>query len=692
MKKIISAALIAAIALAASFGVSKLKFLPSAENTTFDIRQVAFPPETSASDDIVMIWIDEKTISELPYRSPVPRDFLAKLNERLISAGAKIVGYDIFFKGPSFPEADSELAESLKKSNSLAVVPMRQRSLCHEKFAEDPAISGCVDLPDEIFMNSLNGIGLADLPFSAFDSTVREAKLSFITDLGNTRSFAAVLYEEATGDRAQDLIGDPANWKGFGLFTFAPFYDSSGKMAIRFAGPPSAIGSAKNPFKIFSAKMVVSGLIPDSWLKNKIVLIGAAYDDATDAYLTPYYGISTGFMRMYGVEIHANILSSLLTKQFYYVMTSWQGWMISAALVILISLASTILSPLRSAAVALASAFGWIFVSVIIFKKYAIVAPIVTPIVAIAICYLFGVVWKALTEGRERKFIKGVFSRYVPPAIVDRIVENPELIKLGGDERVITSMFTDIASFTSISEKLDPSTLVSFLNEYLGRMNDVLFEFGATLDKYEGDAIIAFFNAPLDVANHEIAAASAAIRMKAAEKDISEKWSGRCGREIRTRIGINTGPAVIGNMGSEGRLDYTAIGDTINLASRLEGTNKFYGTHIIASQSTAAALSDSIVRRPVDRVRVKGKNEPILIYEIIGFANELDPARIDFVIAQYLEAFKKFEQRDFSEAKSILQDILTRHPDDFPSVELLKRCERGILDPSWDLVTDISGK
>ncbi len=653
---------------------------------------MAFPPETSASDDIVMIWIDEKTISSLPYRSPVPRDFLAKLNERLISAGAKIAGYDIFFKGPSFPEADSALADSLKSSNALAVVPMRPRPLCPKQFAEDPAVSGCVDLPDEIFMNSLNGIGLADLPFSAFDSTVREAKLSFITNLGDTQSFAAIIYEAATGNRAQDLIEGPANWKSSGLFTIAPFSSSSGKMFIRFAGPPSKIGSNQNRFKIFSAKMLVEGLIPASWLKDKIVLVGAAYDDATDAYLTPYYGISTGFARMNGVEIHANILSSLMTKQFYYSMTHWHGWVVSVALAILISLASTMLSPLRSAGVAFISALGWISVSVIIFKKYAIVAPIVAPLATIAICYLIGVIWKALTEGRERKFIKGVFSRYVPPAVVDRIVENPDLIKLGGDERVITSMFTDIASFTSISEKLDPSTLVSFLNEYLGKMNDILFEFGATLDKYEGDAIIAFFNAPLDVPNHEIAAASAAIRMKEAEKEISAKWNERCGREICTRIGINTGPAVVGNMGSEGRVDYTAIGDTINLASRLEGTNKFYGTTIMASESTAAALDDSIVKRPVDRVRVKGKNDPILIYEIVGFATELDSAQIDSRITPYLEAFKKFEQRDFSKAKSILQDILTRHSDDFTSVELLKRCERGISDPNWDLVTELSSK
>ena len=239
---------------------------------------------------------------------------------------------------------------------------------------------------------------------------------------------------------------------------------------------------------------------------------------------------------------------------------------------------------------------------------------------------------------------------------------------------------------------MNPELLVKFLNEYLSRMNEILFRHGGTIDKYEGDAIIAFFNAPLDISNHEMAAVRAAIEIQNASYEITGRWESICGRPIVTRIGIATGEAVVGNMGSEGRFDYTAIGDTINLASRLEGTNKFYGTRVMATQRTIDAVDRSVIVRPINRVRVKGKSEPVLLFEIMGPAGDPDYEPSRHIAAEFTQAFKQFEERSFDEAEHILHELLRIYQDDQPSKELLARCAKGRENRSWDLVTELVSK
>jgi adenylate cyclase len=686
LKRIAYSLAVAAIGLAFTYVFSNLKAISDLEDQTVDIREIAFAPETTPSPDIVMVWLDESTMSALPYRSPVPRDFLASLNSKISSAGAKLIAYDVFFRGRSFAEADDKLKASLAASNAYAVMPARP---CP---AETPISLECVEYPDEDFASSLKGIGLAALPFSAFDSTVRTTRFSFDTAEGDVPSFADLLLKAATGRTAAEVLSAKETWPKLGFIRTTPFLDANDSTLIRFAGAPGKVGSKDNAFKIYSAALVEKGLIPSDWLKDKIVMVGAAYDDATDAYLTPYYKKLTGFSRMNGVEIHANILSSLMTGQFYYIFERWQRWLGTIAPVVIISICAMFLSPLRSGLIFMALlALDAVF-AVLVFRSKGIVAPIVLPAAGLTVSFGVGLGLRALTEGRQKRFIRGVFARYVPPTVVAKIIANPKMLKLGGEERVVTSMFTDIASFTTISEKLDPTTLVSFLNEYLGLMNDVLFKYGATLDKYEGDAIIAFFNAPIDVPNHHNAALFAAIDMKKASEEITKIWGKRTGRDIVTRIGINTGKAVVGNMGSEGRFDYTAIGDTINLASRLEGTNKFYGTIIMASEATIDRCDASILARPVDRVRVKGKNEPILLYEVMGLRSDVAQVALDDIVGPYCEAFRLFSDARPLDAVKILKKILSTHSGDMPSSELLKRCEKAIGDQSWDMVTDLQSK
>ncbi len=685
LKRFIQIIILSGLSFAVCFGISNIKAVQSLEQWTFDLRQIAFAPPTKVSKDIVMVWLDENTMKTLPYRSPVPRDFLAKLNDQLVGAQPKLIAYDIFLKDPSFADADQMLAKSLKQGPTYGVVPMRIGGCHPEGGTNEESQENCVDPPLPMFHNSLKGIGLADLPFNAFDSVVRETKFEFKTNLGQTPTLATLLYEKSTTQSASQLIEDKENW-------LTPFLGNTNKTYIRFAGPPSKIGSPENTFKVFPAILAAKGLLPKAWLKDKIILVGAAYEDLEDAFLTPYYAKFTNFARMNGVEIHANILSSLLTKQFYFNLKVWQIWLSIATLIVIIIFFTTSLPLLKSGVIFLAVCAGWLSLAVFSFNSLAVIIPIILPIAAVLISYGLAIAWRALTEGRQKRWLKGVFAQYVPPTVVEQMTKNPNLVRLGGDKRIVTSLFSDIASFTSISERMDPPTLVNFLNEYLSLMNEILFKYKGTIDKYEGDAIIAFFNAPLDVENHELKAVNTALEIQKASIEITNKWQETLGFPIITRVGLNTGPAVVGNMGSQERFDYTAIGDTINLASRLEGTNKFYSTSVMASEMTVAGLDQTIITRPIDKVRVKGKSQPILLYEIMGKNTWEKGEHLTELSTAFTQAFTKFEKREFAESKQIIEDLLAKHKDDGPGKELLKRIIETEKNPAWDLITNLDRK
>ncbi len=218
-------------------------------------------------------------------------------------------------------------------------------------------------------------------------------------------------------------------------------------------------------------------------------------------------------------------------------------------------------------------------------------------------------------EGRQKRFVKNAFKHYLSPAVIDQLIANPDNLKLGGERRVISIFFSDLQQFTTISEKLDPETLTAFLNDYLSAMTDIILEEGGTVDKYEGDAIIAFWNAPLAVEGHAPRAMRAALCCQAKLAEMRPAFKARVGKDVFMRIGINTGQAVVGNLGSNKRFDYTMIGDAVNLAARLEGANKQFGTFTMISQFTHELLGDEFRSRELARLTVVGRKEPIMVYE-----------------------------------------------------------------------------
>ncbi|MBN1223468.1 MAG: adenylate/guanylate cyclase domain-containing protein, partial [Candidatus Aminicenantes bacterium] len=259
-------------------------------------------------------------------------------------------------------------------------------------------------------------------------------------------------------------------------------------------------------------------------------------------------------------------------------------------------------------------------------------------------------------EGRQRRFIKSAFRFYLSPEVIDRVLDNPSLLSLGGEKREITSFFSDVAGFTSVSENLTPEELVNLLNEYLSEMTDIILDSGGTLDKYEGDAIIAFWNAPLDLPDHSLRACRAALECQKRLGELRPHFEDRYGHGLTMRIGLNTGPAVVGNMGSRRRFDYTAMGDTINLASRLEGACKQYGVPILIGEKTYVHIREAVAAREVDLIRVVGKSQPVRVYEILGMHEDLPHSRLE-AIELYHRALNLYRGRQWDEALLLFQKL-----------------------------------
>jgi adenylate cyclase len=301
------------------------------------------------------------------------------------------------------------------------------------------------------------------------------------------------------------------------------------------------------------------------------------------------------------------------------------------------------------------------------------------PLLGLGLTYLGSEAWRNLVVERKGRQLKKAFSNYVSPDLVKQIEKNPDKLVLGGEQRELSILFSDIRGFTTVSEDLTPPELVALLNEYLSPMTRIVLEERGTLDKFIGDAVMAIFNAPLDVPLHAVHACRAAVRMLEELQRLNTGFVSRGMHSLDIGIGINTGPAVVGNMGADIRFDYTAIGDSVNLASRLEGLNKLYGSHILVSEDTRQQVPpDMFCFREVDRVRVKGKHKPVVLFELLVDRQELLPG--------FEAALEQYRAQAF-EAARLMFDELTQQYDDGPSRLYSSRCAEYLLTPppaGWD--------
>jgi adenylate cyclase len=424
-----------------------------------------------------------------------------------------------------------------------------------------------------------------------------------------------------------------------------------------------------------------------SYFKDKIVLIGATAADLHDDVIVP---ISN--QAMPGVEVNANLVQSILTRDFIH----YQDDITAIGVIFLFALLAGILLfrfRIYIATVLLAVlALVYVFFSIYMFDSGTIMN-VLYPLLSMTLVYIGLVVIYYLTEERSRKWITDVFGKYVSPVVIDNLIKNPDLIKLGGEKRNITIFFSDIRGFTTISERLNPEDLVQLLNGYLTEMTDIIRKNEGLVDKFMGDAIMAFWGAPLDLTDHAEVACSSSLEMMDKLRELQKKWKKEGIPSFDIGIGLNSGDAIVGNMGSSTRFDYTAIGDNVNLASRLEGLNKTYGTNIIISQGTYKVIKDKFETRKLDAVMVMGKKKPILIYELVSQKNKINKKQRDF-IKHYEAGLELYFKKKWKLAIKSFQAAL-KIKDDSASNVFITRCKEFLKDPppkDWDGVWEMETK
>lgn len=393
--------------------------------------------------------------------------------------------------------------------------------------------------------------------------------------------------------------------------------DEQCSMIINFAGPASSAatdGHKTFPVRSYAGYSRETEANPESWaptraLGGKIVLVGA-FDKgmADDEKQTPY-GM------MFGIEIHANALNTLLTGNFIRHLPRWGNVLFVFLLTMIVAFFAARMKNFLSLPLSLVLAIATFIGCSFAFDRFNLLINYGVPFSGMFFTYVTIILYRSSTEEREKRKIRAMFGKYVSPEVVAQMMDHPP--ELGGVDRELTVFFSDIRGFTSLSETLTPQELVRHLNEYLSAMTDIILETGGTLDKYVGDEIMCFWGAPLEVRDHASRACRCALMQKARLEQLNTTWPPE--RRLAIGIGINTGVMTVGNMGSKGRMNYTLMGDNVNLGARLEGTNKVYGTMIIVSEYTYATVKDEFIFRELDTIRVKGKNRPVVIYELVDY-------------------------------------------------------------------------
>jgi len=601
------------------------------ENFMRDVAMSSISPyekEKGEIDDIVIVTITEDTLKAFPYRSPLDRAFLAEVIDKLSAAGPKVIGIDILFDQESEAEKDAALREAIETSVTERDVPV--------VIVTASAKDGLTQAQLEFLRNFAPHAerGLANLRRDPFDGVVRGR---FVGQAAET--------EDGETQWRPGLAAAMALITGKGV--------PEGESPLIYYRQDGAQPYAFRSYPAHTVKV-----LPAEWFKDKYVFIGADLP-IEDRHATPFIarnGVSEG--RLPGVAIHAQALEQFLRGE-----TLWNADPIALTLILAVFCAAAAWLcwlPLAILAKPLivAGILGLYWVAAgVAFSRFSVALPVAAPSAIIAgVSFLTAfMAWKR--DSDQRRFIESAFGKYVSPAVVQNIVRQPDSLKLGGEERVVTCVFTDLEGFTSFSEKLPPEQTAIILNDYLDRMCDIFVAHGATIDKVIGDAVVGFFGAPASQDND----AHMAVQLALAVDEFSEDYrAGQAKRGVElgiTRVGIHRGKAIVGNFGGERFFDYTAIGDTVNTAARLEGANKYVSTRLCVS-SAVALNATKCTFRPTGTIYLKGKQDGIDTFEPI------DLARADAEwLREYGEAFELMRNCD-ANALQAFETLKCKYPDD----------------------------
>ena len=419
-------------------------------------------------------------------------------------------------------------------------------------------------------------------------------------------------------------------------------------------------------------------------------ILGETVTGSTDIGINPF---SNAYPN---VGTHASLVNTILTRDFISETSTWFAVIASILLTAALVLSLRKTKPALTIMAGLGACVAVIGADMLFFALSGVYVPILPTLFSIFFTFIALTFIQFLNTEKDKAFIRNAFSHYLSEEVIKDIVGNPDKLKLGGEQRHMTAMFTDIRGFSTISESLSPEALVHLLNEYLTGMSDLILDLGGTIDKYEGDAIISFFGAPLDLRDHALRACQAAVRMKKIEEKLNVHFleAGLAPSKLMTRMGINTGEMVVGNMGTVKKMNYTIMGDSVNLAARLEGVNKQYGTWLCVSEDTMAEAGEGIEVRRLDRIRVVGKAQPIRIFELVDEKGQMDQRKAD-IVGLFEVALTKFESRAWDEADQAFRKVLDIDPEDGPSKTYLDRVTKYKQTPppdNWDGVFNLTMK
>jgi adenylate cyclase len=662
-------------------------------------------------DDIVIIDIDNRSLNQFGRYHQWPRDYYTEIIKYVAESGALVIGFDILFM-----EHDID-----RTADTLLVHATRQAgNVCHAlsfskaepgaflyKMEAPPAeldTAGVSYLFSEDVIKQFPQADRFDGKFFKLynvaqqvgfvnfqpdnDSVIRKMPLfmNFAGELYPSLAIAMILF--LYDIQSNEIEIQPAKFirlmvssKEGGDPITIPI-DKQGQMLINYMG-------SYQTFRYVSFYDVWAKRIPAEFFKGKVVLVGASAAGLYDLRPVPF---QTAFP---GVEIHANILYNILTQNFIYQNPKIISCIILILLCMIISSIACFFRIRINIPIILILSAGFVFFTFFLFNNYNLWIENVTPIIGIMFCHIAVLTYRYLDESRDKRKIKGMFQHYISATVVSELLKNPGMLKLGGERKIATAFFSDIKDFTAVSESLEPEDLVSVLNEYLSAMTDIILKYEGYLDKYEGDAVVSVFGIPVEQNDHAVRACNAALDMWKELVIRRQIWKREGKPAFEARIGINSGPMIAGNIGGKNRFDYTAIGDSVNLASRLEGANKMYGTSIIISEDTFHLVHNKFWCRELDSIRVKGKTKPVRIYELIGRkTDEIDPVRSSS-LEYFLKGLEIYRNRDWIHAYDMFQKALTLSPQDGPSQEFIRRCKIFIENPrpaDWDGVFELRDK
>jgi len=600
IKSAVSIAILAALVLLCAYDV-----FPSL-NAAF--RDILLKGGAPAPADIVILTIDDDSIGELG-RFPWPRSVYAALLYNLADGGAAVIAMDILFTEESDEWEDEAFMDALAYAGNV-VLPVQADILVRQQLGGGMSQSSVIGddglmvaygatYPIPMFAAQSVDFGHINALPDKWDGYIRRGMGTFrnAEDDGLIYEWAEVVYKQyclATGRE----IAEP------------PVRDFVSRPYIHFAGPPGTI----THYPIYAA--LDPDIIDPSEFEGKIVLIGAyATGLQEDSFFTP----TSGSQRMYGVEIHANEINNMLNGEFIRPTPIWLDILL---LLIICEAAAVLYASIKRTLVKLGLFIAAVLVLLgiwLLLFNFGWVISVSYALLALIIMYFADVVLSYMQEFMERRHVLNLFGRYLSPQVLDKVIQDgEESLRLGGEEREMTALFVDIRGFTSFSEILEPPKVVEILNDYLTLVTEAIFEFGGTLDKYIGDAAMALYNVPYEQEDHVMRAVKSALRMQERGAALHNDLAERYGRDVRFGIGINTGPAVFGNIGSPSRMDYTAIGDTVNVAARLE-SNATAG-QILISEAVFDQVKDKVTAIPLGALKVKGRESQVLTYDVKGFS------------------------------------------------------------------------